>query len=572
MAISVRAILAEQTERTRQSSKVDIERFIQRSEEKIASLESQISTLVELRDRERAYVDALRHIMSPIRTLPIELLVEIFQLAIDDDTHIEDAHRISQICSGWRVIAHSTPRLWTRTIHVDLDNRDGREELYVASLKAWLARSAPLPLPVSLELVGEDPCQRILETVLSIAPRVQSLRCNKFSSSIFSPLARCRLDSLEELSLDIPGSFPTPPVFTMVPRLRKFSMTLLPTRTQVIVPWAQLTDITLDSNSPDLILDILAQCTHLMQVSICTSGWFSSTSSRLTRHPFALSQLHTLSLDVGYSQDIAHFLDALSAPALRSLCLNFMGMQDSMQSAAPLTAFLMQSPNITRLKILYGPCELASHQLIVALEHTPRLTHLALAYASGVYFNDALVDALTYKHGVAPLVPHLHNLLLHKIYQEGFETSALEHMFLSRWWSDADASQSHSHAVARWSRVGLSGDWCEPLLETLRRGRAEEKLELDASLFVELAFHPTTAKFEAQSHHENDFAGEKPRNGDFENIGRCPTCNRRNDASSMFVYHREAIIPARAASVKSAKTLSRTKWCRQGTRGATPSL
>ncbi|KAJ6466248.1 hypothetical protein C8R45DRAFT_483885 [Mycena sanguinolenta] len=466
--VSVRAIVAEQTERTRQNSKADIERFIRGSEEKIASLESQISTLVELRDRERAYVDALRHIVSPIRTLPIELLVEIFRLAIEDDTHIEDAHRISQICSDWRVIAHSSPPLWARPIRINLDNRNGREELCAAGLETWLARSAPLPLPVSLEIYGENPSQRILGTVLSIAHRVQSLRCDNFSGSIFSPLARCRLDSLEELSLEITGSFPTPPVFTMVPRLRKFSMNLLSTRTQVIVPWAQLTDITLDCDSPDVILDILAQCTRLMQVSICTSGWFSSTSSRLTRHPFALSQLHTLSLDVGYPQHVAHFLDPLSAPALRSLQLRFGVMRDSMQSAAPLIAFLMQSSNITRLKILDGPCGLTSHQLIVVLEHTRRLTHLTLAYATVVSF-DALVDALTYKHGVAPLVPHLRNLFLDYIYhQDGLETSALERMFLSRWWADADASQSHSRAVARWSRVELRGIHSEPLLESIQ--------------------------------------------------------------------------------------------------------
>ncbi|KAJ6466201.1 hypothetical protein C8R45DRAFT_839520, partial [Mycena sanguinolenta] len=113
MPTSVRAILVEQTERTRQSSKADIERFIKESQLKIASLESQICTFVQLRDRERTCVDSLRYIISPIRTLPIELLVEVFRLAIDDETHVEDTHRISQVCSDWRNVAHATPRLWT---------------------------------------------------------------------------------------------------------------------------------------------------------------------------------------------------------------------------------------------------------------------------------------------------------------------------------------------------------------------------------------------------------------------------------------------------------------------------
>ncbi|KAJ6466269.1 hypothetical protein C8R45DRAFT_776956, partial [Mycena sanguinolenta] len=95
------------------SSKADIARFIEESERKITSLESQIRSLVELRDREWACLDSLRYLMSPIRGLPIELLVEIFRLAIDDKTHVEDAYRISQICADWREVAHTTPRLWT---------------------------------------------------------------------------------------------------------------------------------------------------------------------------------------------------------------------------------------------------------------------------------------------------------------------------------------------------------------------------------------------------------------------------------------------------------------------------
>ncbi|KAJ7264904.1 hypothetical protein B0H12DRAFT_986153, partial [Mycena haematopus] len=76
----------------------------------ITSLESQIRALVELRDRERACIAALRHLISPIHTLPVELLAEIFELAIGEDD--EAVFRISQVCSDWRQVAHSTPRLW----------------------------------------------------------------------------------------------------------------------------------------------------------------------------------------------------------------------------------------------------------------------------------------------------------------------------------------------------------------------------------------------------------------------------------------------------------------------------
>ncbi|KAF7357521.1 hypothetical protein MSAN_01348400 [Mycena sanguinolenta] len=130
---------------------------------------SQIDTLVGLRDRERVCLDVLRHIISPIRTLPIELLAEIFELTIDDeshfeDTYVEDTYRISQICSDWRVIAHATPRLWTQHIRVTLgaEQISGRKH-YANGLGAWWARSAPLPVAVSFERVRENIDPHVLE-------------------------------------------------------------------------------------------------------------------------------------------------------------------------------------------------------------------------------------------------------------------------------------------------------------------------------------------------------------------------------------------------------------------------
>ncbi|KAJ6451614.1 hypothetical protein C8R45DRAFT_1113481 [Mycena sanguinolenta] len=115
---SVRAAVLEQTQRTKHCSKAEIAR-IEESELKISSIESQINALIELRDSERACTIALRYIVAPIRNLPVEL-AEIFDLAITDKTHIQDVHRISQVCSDWRRVAHSTSRLWSRPLRVDL--------------------------------------------------------------------------------------------------------------------------------------------------------------------------------------------------------------------------------------------------------------------------------------------------------------------------------------------------------------------------------------------------------------------------------------------------------------------
>ncbi|KAF7357554.1 hypothetical protein MSAN_01351700 [Mycena sanguinolenta] len=446
---------------------------------KIISLEAQIRALVELRDRERACVDSLRYIISPIRTLPIELLAEIFQFAIDDETHVKDIYRISQVCWDWRKVTHATPRLWTRPICVDLggENFPGREQLYADGLEAWWARSAPLPVPVSLELgEGANIDSRILEEVLRNVSRFRSLSCaDYFPLSLVSRLAECSLDNLEELELGLPAVYPSTsespaPALIMAPRLRKLNMMVTSGGQLVLIPpWAQVTDLALDSDSLDTILDVMAQCTALIHASVCTSGWLTCIGVQPTRPPLVFCHLHTLALDVGGQQHIMQLLRAVSAPALKELYVNLLSMRDRMQSAASLTPFLMQSPNITRLEIQCGAQALASHALIVVLEHTPRLTHLKLAHPYGS-LDDALVDALSSKDGATSLVPHLHNLVLVNIDEDEFVTDALAHMFVSRW-QDAQMTSGLS-TVARWSHVELQGKYSERFMdsmETLRQ-------------------------------------------------------------------------------------------------------
>ncbi|KAF7357566.1 hypothetical protein MSAN_01353000 [Mycena sanguinolenta] len=159
--------------------------------------------------------------VSPIRTLPVELLAKIFELFIDDNTHIRDVYLISRVCSHWRQIAHSTPQLWTRPLTVDLC----KEKDIADGLKAWLARSTPLPLPISFMPVTQaghvNPA--ILDEVLTVAPRSSSLLFPPMydtSLPLVRRLAQRSLDSLEEMDLGIIDETDNLPLAFIVPRLR----------------------------------------------------------------------------------------------------------------------------------------------------------------------------------------------------------------------------------------------------------------------------------------------------------------------------------------------------------------
>ncbi|KAJ6512972.1 hypothetical protein C8R45DRAFT_961974 [Mycena sanguinolenta] len=471
---SMRAIVLEERERTKGSSKADIERFIEESESRILSLESQIRALVELRDRERACVAALRYLVSPMHTLPVELLAGIFDLAIRDYNYVQDVLLISQVCSDWRQVAHTTPRLWTGLIHVHLRGQRGHgEQLYVDGLKAWLARSAPLTLPVCLELDHRHSIHHhMTDELLSTTPRWRSLQ---FTSPYYSPLSSVRrlaessLDNLEELDMgskdfseddDVDPTVPT--LFTIVPRLRKFSMNIYSNALPILVPWSQLTDLKLGSEAPEIILNILARCPHLIHANFSSMG--QAVFPKAREDILALSHLRTLHLDFSESMDHGiSLLNLLAAPALQDLYL-VCRIDVASWSQTRFTAFQLRAPNITQIELRHS--DLTSDDLRAVIQHAPSLTRLKLRSCYSC-FDDALINVLYYEYTDArPLVPHLHTLVLDYI-GNNFTEHILAGMIASRWWTDAElASRIDPPAVARWKSVALYGlgDHCRKLL------------------------------------------------------------------------------------------------------------
>ncbi|KAJ6501969.1 hypothetical protein C8R45DRAFT_974975 [Mycena sanguinolenta] len=468
-SLSMRAALLEQRERTKQSSKADIERFIEESELKITSLEFQISALVDLRDRERTCVAALRNLIAPICTLPVESLVEIFELSIRDSTHVADVFRVAHVCTHWRQVAHGTPRLWTRPMGIEL--RRCKEQAYEDAWKAWLVRSAPLSVPVSLVL-ADKPID-VPDEILRTSPRWRTLRLDVpgyTSLSFVRQLAESAFDSLEDLdlgSLVFDEDEPTPSEslsFTTIPRLRTLSMGIPSNAISIIMPWAQLTDLTLACGD-HIIFNILAQCTNLIKAHLSINGWDILPEAR---DILPLNHMRTLLvLFFGSTVHFMPFLNHLSAPALEELRLNFwtLGANVARWTKAHFTAFQLRAPDITHLELICS-C-LTSDDLRTAIRHAPSLTHLKITDCQDC-IDDTLIEALYYKAGVSPLAPHLHNLLLHDIGDNLTETN-LAGMIASRWWPDTDlASRLVQPVVARWTRVELRGRFSRQFVDILK--------------------------------------------------------------------------------------------------------
>ncbi|KAF7357564.1 F-box domain-containing protein [Mycena sanguinolenta] len=464
---SIRAAVREQIERTKHSSKMEIARFIKDSELEIASLDSKIRALTKLRDSQRACVLALRYIIAPIRTLPLELMAEIFELTIEDETHIRDAHRISQVCSHWREVAHGTPRLWSRPLRIELCRKGGFSRFWIrpleekeiaAGLKAWLARSAPLSISISFGLVTKNMYPAVLEEVLAVASRSRSLifpTASDFKTPVplLRQLIHAKLDRLEELNLGIIDKADHTPIAFAVPRLRTFSIADLG-EPQIIVPWSQLTELTFSCGSPDVILEVLSQCGNLVSASI--------TILKRTRLPgpgvgrdTSIQLSHLRSLDLDFMADFASLFDYLSAPVLQDLRLELGEMH---WTQAHLTAFQLRAPNITQLEILSGCWSFTSDNLVTTVRNSPLLTHLELTCCDDC-FDDAFIRALHYEPGPTPLVPRLHHLTV-RDEEMNFTEEILAGMIASRWWTDTELiSFVVPPAVARWTHVNLDVEY-----------------------------------------------------------------------------------------------------------------
>ncbi|KAF7357602.1 F-box domain-containing protein [Mycena sanguinolenta] len=476
------AILAQQTERTRGSSTSQIKQLIAESDSKIillenemAALESRMAALVELRDLECAARDALRFLTAPIRTLPVELLAEIFLLSIREPDesgyiyskllHIQDAFRISHVCRRWRQIANGTPQLWAGPVKVDFRQQRSLTEEGINGLEMLLARSAPLTVPVTIIGLenGSRPTEsscRATETLLCTAARWRSLRFVNYMVPpwFFQRLAGRSLDCLEELVLwnvDQDSHFDPTTVssFATAPRLRKATLS---STCGIPMPWAQLRDITLAERiSPESFRSIFSQCIDVLKVCVRVVG--TSVLSQIRPDALALNQLRILSVTWVGDESGMQFFDCLSAPALDELHLCFEeGDIDWAEDA--FTAFQLRSPNITKLKIEGEGFPVPSHALITAFRHAPFLTHFSIDHCPNSV-DDHFCQALCYTDDAEPLVPRLHTLAVAET-DGKFSQDGLANMIASRWWTDTElASRSRPPAVARWKQIRLKEDW-----------------------------------------------------------------------------------------------------------------
>ncbi|KAJ7755541.1 hypothetical protein B0H16DRAFT_716960 [Mycena metata] len=124
-----------------------IEEEIQRTQQKLDELKYRREVLA-------TDIDAHLALLSPVRRLPDDILREIFVTSLASTHNAIIASReapllLCQVCSDWRKIAFTTPRLWS-SLHVVVPTEPQLQDTIFSLAQQWLARSGILPLSLSI--------------------------------------------------------------------------------------------------------------------------------------------------------------------------------------------------------------------------------------------------------------------------------------------------------------------------------------------------------------------------------------------------------------------------------------
>ncbi|KAJ6602789.1 hypothetical protein DFH09DRAFT_451472 [Mycena vulgaris] len=283
----------------------------------IADTEAQILNLhcsIEaLRIQKDLAQERLHSYRYPVLTLPNEVVSEIF-------IHFLPIYPIcpplrgflsptllTHICRKWREIALTTPALW-RAISLSRPPNIGQ----IQTLEVWLARSGVCPLSIQIEnCYYELIWFKFSEAIVPYRARWEYLKIPVRPSNLDfvkgpMPLVR-QLDILVD-----DDNFTDPVSFCEVPRLR--SVILEDPYHIVVVPWSQLTSLTLlDTTSPKST-EILAQTISLVYCELVICG------HRVSEDDLRLPSLESLVLVMMYNHDFeSSYIDCFVVPSLRKL-------------------------------------------------------------------------------------------------------------------------------------------------------------------------------------------------------------------------------------------------------------
>ncbi|KAJ7913531.1 hypothetical protein B0H13DRAFT_2271113 [Mycena leptocephala] len=380
-----------------------------RMDTQIEEMEFALGQLREKRASLKAPIEAHRALISPIRCIPQDVLLEIFFSCLPSahDALIDPAEApmlLGRICGHWRRVAYSTPRIWS-SIHIPSLNHRRRDMvpsdigLRLGNLVAeWLERSATCSLSVSLSVTTHhstrDPVNHLLMSqLLKVSRRLRHLTLTGDIQSLrpllclgaddFPLLQSIQIHHTVHLRFD---EHPDATNALQIPTLHDISLSIAIDPRSLPLRWSQLTRLSLVSKilwtngilvgglDADDVLDVLRQCPKLV--------WCHMKASK-RRNP-------------------DHAIDDIPSQTPPSA--------DRKGSLEPFRYDPTHSPS--SLKADIDPQSLAASKLVELLRHFPTISHLRLASdtlpSGSASLDDAFLARFCTPHDeLCPMLTHL---------------------------------------------------------------------------------------------------------------------------------------------------------------------
>ncbi|KAJ7892829.1 hypothetical protein B0H14DRAFT_958833 [Mycena olivaceomarginata] len=310
--------------------------------QELARIDERIRELSAQRDQIQAYIDTHKALISHPRRLPVDILREIFIACLPANRNAvmssqEAPLLLGRICSAWRAIALSTPRLWA-SLHAPLDYILKGEPRKLAVIE-WLQRSGAAP--ISLSVFAERnwgrsfACSEGLSLFKSLAAESATRWCHLDLMNCLEgqdQLAEISTPALESLKFSGSVSLLRNLDIAKVPSLRAIALHsndrdehIDEFILEMPLGWSRLTHLTLvsyrgrHSGIPVRnVIVLLGRCPQLISFQVSLSEANIETPPQLSGL-ILLPYLETFIMTEGYlgSQSLGYLTGYVSMPQLR---------------------------------------------------------------------------------------------------------------------------------------------------------------------------------------------------------------------------------------------------------------
>ncbi|KAJ7238572.1 hypothetical protein B0H12DRAFT_1137240 [Mycena haematopus] len=318
------------------------ENELARIDARLEDMESALAQLKEQRALLKRPIDAHRALISPLRRVSEDVLIEIFLSCLPSEHNalINTAEApliLGRICRHWRSVAYSAPLLW-RTIHIPPLDYSHMPPKILSRLETlveeWLERSATCSLSLSLSdhLNSSAEAHTLVPRLRPFSRRLRHLSLSG-DAELFRPLLLLGPEDtplLKSLRMHCTSRFPDSMNIFQIPTLEEIALSIFTSVDphSLPLPWSQLTRLRLEcapiwtaaGQEGGLNLseafNVLRRCPNLVQCEILITN--GSGDVDFDTSPIILRHLRTLDLS-GTLFLFTKWISHLVVPNLRFL-------------------------------------------------------------------------------------------------------------------------------------------------------------------------------------------------------------------------------------------------------------